>query len=211
MWKLISKLLNSGTKNGKKKPSPITPEIPVGEGDPDARRSISIVSDCSGSMEGKKMDQAKKAMVASLDNCPEDLEVGLVCFGGEVSVSAGLTYNHYELQETVRSLIAGGRTPLLKALEAAREKHIIKSHTETGLVIYTDGKPTEAGPKEILRYGKKLKSNGTTIVTVGIGEDVNESFLKSLASSRDDFYYAEAPEEVFSGITEAIGSLVTVK
>lgn len=178
-----------------------SPKIPITEGDPRARLSLSIEGDISNSMAGEKMDQACTALTTSLTKCPEDIEVGLVTFGHRAVVQAGLTYQHRKLRSIVNSLSTKGKTPLFDALKASYQSHIEKSKTETGIVIFTDGKPTEASVGEILSYGDKLKNRGTRIITVGIGENVNESFLRKLASSREDYYFAEAPTDIFSEIT----------
>ena len=187
-----------------------TVQIPVSEGDPEATISIPIVIDKSGSMEGVKMLQAKRAIISSLEECPDNVEVGLTTFGLKVTVPAGLTYRHDKLKEITDNLTAKGKTPLLKGLEATYENHILKSKTNNSIVLFTDGKPTESSEADILRYGDRIKER-TEIITVGIGKKVNERFLRKLASSREDYYFAEAPKDIFPTITTAIGSLVTTK
>ncbi len=187
-----------------------TVQIPVSEGDPEATISIPILIDKSGSMEGVKMLQAKRAIISSLEECPDNVEVGLTTFGLKVTVPAGLTYRHDKLKEITDNLTAKGKTPLLKGLEATYENHILKSKTNNSIVLFTDGKPTESSEADILRYGDRIKER-TEIITVGIGKKVNERFLRKLASSREDYYFAEAPKDIFPTITTAIGSLVTTK
>lgn len=185
-------------------------QIQVSEGDPEATKSISIIIDISGSMKGNKMLQAKRAIISSLEKCPDNVEVGLTTFGLKVTVPAGLTYRHDKLKEITNNLTAKGKTPLLKGLQASYENHILQSKTDNGIVLFTDGKPTESSEAEILHYGDRIKKS-TEIITVGIGKKVNERFLRKLASSREDYYFAEAPKDIFPTLTTAIGSLVTTK
>lgn len=185
-------------------------QIQVSEGDPEATKSISIQFDSSGSMEGEKIREAKRGVTAFLKNCPEYVEVGLTTFGSKVTVPAGLTYRHNKLAEITNNLTARGKTPFLRGLKASYENHVLKSKTNNSIVLFTDGKPTETKEAEILRYGDRIKKR-TEIITVGIGKKVNERFLRKLASSREDYYFAEAPKDIFPTITTAIGSLVTTK
>lgn len=183
------------------------PQLPVRSGDPDAVKSISIAADCSGSMSGEKIKEAKKAIVTFLGRCPVDVEVGLTTFGGQVQVPAGLTYEHQVLQEIIEKLQTSGGTPFLEGLQQSYRKHIAESKTDSYVVLFTDGKPTENSESKILNYGEKVKQDAE-IKTVGIGNKVNDKFLRKLASTDQDYYFAEAPEDITDTFGEVTGSLV---
>lgn len=183
------------------------PRLPVRPGDPDAIKSISIIADCSESMSGEKIMEAKKAIVTFLSRCPVDVEIGLITFGGQVQVPAGLTYEHEDLQEIIEKLQTSGHTPFLEGLKQSYKSHIIESRTERHVVLFTDGKPTENSEYKILDYGEKVKQDAE-IKTVGIGNKVNDKFLRRLASTDQDYYFAEAPEDITDTFSEVTGSLV---
>jgi len=64
------------------------------------------------------------------------------------------------------------------------------------MVIATDGQPTDTSEEDILEYANPIKKRGVWIITIGIGKDVNEDFLKKLASSPEDYHFAKASFEL---------------
>jgi len=183
------------------------PQLPVRQGDPNAVKSISIIADCSGSMIGEKIKEAKKAMITFLGRCPADMEIGLITFGGEVKVPAGLSYEHKVLQEIIENLQISGSTPFLRGLKRSYKSHIMESKADSFVILFTDGKPTENSESKILNYGEKVKKEAR-IITVGIGSQVNNTFLRKLASTDQDYYFAEAPEDITDTFREVTGTLV---
>lgn len=181
-----------------------------GHGNPTARLSLSLVEDCSGSMDTEgKIDKAKKASIDLVDSLEDrEVEIGLVSFGGRVDLETDLMQNFSQLKDAIRRLRAGGNTPFLKAMQVSISSHLEFANGERVLVMDTDGRPSFAGKDEILQLGTSLKEKGVRIVTIGIGEDVNSQFLRRLASTPEDYYFAQAPEDI-SGVFETVtGSLV---
>ncbi len=62
-------------------------------------------------------------------------------------------------------------------------------------VIATDGHPDES-QDTILGYACKMKGRGIRIVVIGIGSGIPEDFLRQLASSEDDYFFAKASVEL---------------
>lgn len=150
--------------------------------------TITLLLDISGSMAGKKIGDAKQAIVEFLRrNDLEGSEVGLVTFGAAVKTYE-LNYEPSFLEENIRHLEAGGETPMMRAIGTAYE--IMKDKSNRVMVIATDGHPKDAKEGEILEYASSLKRKGLRIITIGIGEDVNKEFLLSLASSREEYHFA---------------------
>ncbi len=75
-----------------------------------------ILVDCSGSMSGTRLDEAKKALTRYLDVVDQDTATYLyTIYQGNVKSFGKLDRN--ELKSTIASLKANGGTPLGKALE----------------------------------------------------------------------------------------------
>lgn len=172
--------------------------------------SVSLIEDGSGSMSNSnKLHNAKKSSINLVDNLKkESVEVGLISFGGKVKVETPLTTNFEKVNDKIRQLTAGGRTPFMKAMIAAQEEHFSRANGRKILVLDTDGKPSYESQSKILDYGEVLKENKVRIITIGIGKDVNENFLRKLASSPEDYYFAEAPEDIGETFREVTGTLV---
>lgn len=187
------------------------PNSEVKGGDPAAVLTVSLIFDVSGSMVGEKIDQAKYAASNLVTNLNEDVEVGLIAFGGKARLVSGLTHNFDAVEEKIRSLDVGGRTPLMEALELSEQFHIDKSKTDSCIVVDTDGHPNDAPTEEILAKAGELKKGGSEIFTIGIGEMVDDGFLKKLASSRDNYFYAEAPDLIKDKFQKVKGILRTLE
>jgi len=190
--------------------SEIVPESEINEGNRNATLSVSLLQDISGSMAGLKDEQAKKASCNTLDSLNKGVEVGVIAFGQKARLISGLSYNFEKIKSQVRALSVGGLTPLMGSLELSKEYHISKSKTKSVIVITTDGMPTDAPNEEIIELAEQIKSQGSKIITIGIGEEVQDEFLKKLASSPEDYHFAEAPDQIGRQFEKVVGTLRTL-
>lgn len=174
--------------------------------------SIALLLDTSGSMSGEKIEDAKEALVSFLQtvNLAEN-EVALVTVGEQVTWMSGLTQNNSYLEKEINALEAGGGTPIMQAIKAAHEEVLKKGKAKPVMVFATDGMPTDSSEEEILEYATPIKRGGTRIITIGIGEDVNEEFLKRLASSPEDYHFAKASFELKEIYKKVVSGLVIRK
>lgn len=171
-----------------------------------SKNSIVLLLDISASMYGKKIKDAKEALVHFLKsiNLTEN-EVGLVAFGERIRMSK-MSQDHIHLETKINSFGADGGTPIRNAIKTAYED-ILKEKTSPVMVIATDGQPTDSSEEELLEYAIPIKRRGVRIITIGIGEDVNDKFLKRLASSREDYHFAKASFElkkIYEKVAEAL-------
>ena len=160
------------------------------------RFSIALLLDASGSMGGKKSIDAQDALISFLKNIDlKENEVGLVIFGGTIRTSQ-LTNSSSFLERNIRSIDTGGSTPLLGAIQKGYKDVLKRANGKRVIVVATDGEPTDASKKEILDYTASIKKAGTRITTIGIGEDVDEGFLKELASSSGNYFSAKTSDRL---------------
>ena len=164
---------------------------------PILNHSITLLLDTSVSMSGEKIEDAREALGSFLKtvNLAEN-EVSLVTFGGQITWMDGLTQNSKYIQKEIDALEAEGGTPMMQAIRIAHEDVLKKARAHPVMVIATDGQPTDDSEEEILDYATSVKKNGTWIITIGIGDDVNNDFLRKLASSSDDYHFAKASFEL---------------
>ena len=160
-----------------------------------SKYAIVLLLDASGSMSGVKIKDAKEALFHFLRsiNLIEN-EVGLVAFGERIK-TCELCQDRIQLETRIETFEADGGTPMMNAIEIAYEK-LLKGKISPVMVIATDGQPNDASEEEILEYVTSIKKKGVWMITIGIGEDVNEDFLKGLASSSEDYHFAKASFEL---------------
>jgi Ca-activated chloride channel family protein len=167
-------------------------------------RDMVFVLDTSGSMQGPKMDQARRALKFCLNNLTPRDRFGLMNFA--------TTVNRYRdrLLETSReqveqackwvdNLEATGGTAINDALAAALEMRENDPSRTFTIVFFTDGQPTvgETNIERITRNVLERNTASTRIFTFGVGDDVNATFLDQLAErTRAVSTYVKPAEDI---------------
>lgn len=172
--------------------------------------SIALLIDTSGSMAGEKIEEAKKAMLSFLNKTDLTVnEVGLVEFGNYVLVVSELSRDEQNLRDSITTLKSGDGTPMLEGIKLANGTMLLGCQGRPVMVISTDGQPNEPN-EDILEYAAGIKERGVWIITIGIGRDVDSEFLKQLASSPDDYHFAEASielEKIYTSIATGLATM----
>ena len=106
---------------------------------------VTFVLDTSGSMSGKKIDQAKQGMTKALDGMAQNNQVGFLTFAENLGISIPvepLSVNRFSITNAVQKAKAQGSTALYDAIKAGIEM----SDTALGdpeairaVVVLTDG------------------------------------------------------------------------
>ncbi|MDX1963813.1 MAG: VIT and VWA domain-containing protein [Pirellulales bacterium] len=159
------------------------------------KKTVLFVVDKSGSMSGKKMEQAKGALkfvlnnlrdgdtfnVIAYDDKVESWKPEVQTFGDETRKSA-LGY--------VEGLYAGGSTNISGALKTALAQ--IQDASRPNFVIFlTDGLPTagETNEQKIVTQTRELNKLKARIFAFGVGYDLNSRLLDKLV--RENFGLSE--------------------
>jgi Mg-chelatase subunit ChlD len=156
--------------------------------------AIVLVIDKSGSMEGVKMQLAKRAALATAEAInPRDV-IGIVAFDSEAEVLLELTPagDHGTISDKVSTLEAGGGTFIYPGLEDAHTMLEASNARKKHVILMTDGMSQGFGYPELAQL---MASDGITISTVGIGSDADVKLLEQIASAgggrsyfTNDFY-----------------------
>lgn len=154
------------------------PKLPV----PDKiqPKSVKIVVDCSGSMNGDSIAQARQAISDILSQLRPDDFFNIITFG-----SSHATYfdrqvqankdNITKVRRLLRSLEADmGGTEMQKALQATVK--LTGPSIPQDILLITDGEIWQ-GEETI----GMMKKSGHRVFTVGVGSSVSESFVRQLA------------------------------
>lgn len=165
-------------------------------------KDVAFVLDTSGSMAGKKIQQAKKALQFCVENLNDNDRFEIIRFSTEVEplfdklVDASRA-NRDKANDFVQDLKAMGATAIDDALAKALALHTGDSDRPFVIVFLTDGQPTigTTDTDEILAHVKKWNTGGRRIFCFGIGTDVNTHLLDSIAEQTRAFSQYVLPEE----------------
>jgi Ca-activated chloride channel family protein len=168
-------------------------------------KDICLVLDTSGSMAGKKMDQAKRALAFCLANLNEEDRFDVVRFSTEAddlfdALKPANKENVAKAQQFVEGLKPIGGTAideaLQKALKLGRERGE-KDKRPYVVIFLTDGQPTIGETREdaILANVSKANTDGVRVFSFGIGTELNTHLLDRLAEATKSFSQYVIPSE----------------
>src|SRR5262245_21665078 len=154
-------------------------------------KTVIFVVDRSGSMSGKKIEQAKESLKFVLNNLRQGDTFNIVAYDSNVeSFRPELQKYDEETRKAalgfVDGIYAGGSTNIDGALTTALA--MIKDDSRPNFVFFlTDGLPTAGETNEAKIAAKTLQNNlvRARLINLGVGYDVNSRLLDRLA--RDNF------------------------
>jgi len=173
---------------------------------------VLLVIDTSGSMTGffgwgDKLEQAKDAANTFLDNVPAQNRVGLVSFGGNVTLLtplASFESNQAELRDKVTNLSASGDTRLYDAiqesLEMLKEAADQEGERMQAVVVLSDGKDTSSRIPlrrvvELINASRDDR-NPVIVVPVGYGSGADTGALNDIAQASATRVQSGEPENI---------------
>jgi len=194
--------------------------VPQGEWAPGARGGMRIqifgepkgfaylALDCSGSMEGEKITQARRgALDFARGARAKGYAVGLIAFSDEAIHLCDPQADVTRLSAHLESVQVGSATNMADALSVALRKLKEKAGNRA-VVLVTDGQPNRGEPNPVeatLRAARALKDAGIEIITIGT-DDADAAFLKQIAT-RSDLSIMVEREELERGISSATALL----
>jgi Ca-activated chloride channel family protein len=158
-----------------------------------APKDIVFVFDTSGSMNGAKIEQAKRALQFILNNLNPHDRFNIIRFNSEVEpFRKGLVEAAPASVEAARDFVAEikavGGTAIDDALATSFEslpttRLASDDGRRTMIVFMTDGQPTigETNPERILANVARLNRGRARLFVFGVGDDVNTLLLDRLA------------------------------
>lgn len=185
-----------------------------------AAKDVVFVLDCSGSMAGEKIEQARNALRYCLQRLGKDDRFGIVDFNTQPRLFAPQLVQDTQARQSaldyVSRLEATGGTNINEALLVALD--LLRDSEHATIIFLTDGLPTTGvtDESEIRRnvrrltrtgsppnpYNHKEAERGLRLYTFGVGYDVNTRLLDGLAKENSAFADYIAPQE---NIEERIG------
>lgn len=150
---------------------------------------LALVIDRSGSMAGEKLANARAAADAVIDRMGPEDRVSVIAYGSDVDVLAtrvpGSAAGKRTLHDAVDSIDDSGGTFLSGALHAARKALAGRASPNAvrKMLLLTDGAANEGAtdPRSLARIADHLAASGISLSTIGIGPDIDDTELLSLA------------------------------
>jgi Mg-chelatase subunit ChlD len=158
-----------------------------------APMNIVMLIDCSGSMYGQSMDDARAAAWTFAEkSLASNRQIAVVAFPG--GVICPLTTDGRKIEEALLALSPVGSTPLAEGLAAARELTRTKAGVQKVFVVLTDGHPDD--PDSATTEATRIRTSGGRLVTIGVGPQVRPEFLRLLASRPEDYHFCNESVEL---------------
>ena len=184
--------------------------LPEGGQKPVQAADLVIVLDRSGSMQGRKLRDARQAVIGLLDHLGPDDRLALLTYSNGVQTRSGLVplnpTNRQRITATVAEIRAGGGTNLGAGL--GRGMDILLQAPGDGrqrrVILISDGLANQGvtGVDALGRMAAGAVDNHFSISTVGVGLDFNEILMTAVADRGAGQYHFLEDPQVFAQVFE---------
>ena len=177
-----------------------SPEVKASDARPQPKTVI-FVLDRSGSMAGKKIEQARRTLKSVLNNLREDDLFNIVVYDDRVEsfkpeLERYSSRSREEAERYVDNIREGGSTNIDSALKSALAM-IRDEYRPSYILFLTDGLPT-AGETQELRIAdncRQANSRRARLFCFGLGYDVNARLLDRLSGGNSGTSEYVKPDE----------------
>jgi Mg-chelatase subunit ChlD len=161
---------------------------------------VYILLDCSGSMAGNKIKQAKEGIIDfAKDAFIKEYFVGLISFDSLAKIICKPTSDINLITNSLEKMLTTGTTNMADAIILAH--HELKSTNYTRyIVIATDGQPDNE--QFALTAGQRAKADNIDIIAIGT-DGANQDFLRKIAS-KSELSNKVLKEEFGVGISSSV-------
>jgi Ca-activated chloride channel family protein len=180
--------------------------------------NLAVVLDRSGSMsEEHKIDNAKKALYALIDQLHEDDIFSLVIYDDVIEVlrEAGPVGNKRSLKSLVEEIYPRNSTNLgggvIEGFRQAQQ-YACREYTNR-VVLLSDGLANRGitDANELNRIARRYRSQSISLTAMGVGLDYNENLMAGLAESGGgNYYFIESAHQLASIMAREFDLLKTV-
>lgn len=156
--------------------------------------AVALIIDKSSSMEGRKIELARLSAIGVVEHLRPIDTIGVLIFDN--SYQWAVPMRKAEDKALIKRLIVGivpdGGTQIAPALTEAYRKVAATTATYKHVVLMTDGISEEGDSLELAR---QAADHQVTISTVGLGQDVNRTYLERVADvSGGKSYFLNEPQ-----------------
>jgi len=142
-------------------------------------RTLVLVIDRSGSMQGAKLDAAKLAVDSAVGTLQAGDQVAVIAFDSEaqIFVKPQLASNRVQIAKDLSRLTSGGGTNILTGMKEAYEVlHDLKPSSKH-VILLSDGQSPSDGISDLI---KEMRKDQITISTIAV-EGADDVLLKQIS------------------------------
>jgi len=182
---------------------------------PHPPRTLVVVLDRSGSMQGERLSGAQRALTDLLDRLDPDDRFGLITFDNTVRVDIPVAplVDKSRARQCIAAVRPGGATDLsagyLRGLQEARRSVV---GAGCRLLLISDGHANAGGvdPEQLGAVAAKAAADGiTTTTTLGFGLGYDERLLKAIAAGGNGGeLFAEHADQAVAAISAELDGLL---
>ena len=187
-----------------------------GLADPSASRvrlgtDMIVVLDRSGSMEGGKIEHARRAVRELIDQLTARDRFALVAYSDQATLLIPLSGVETRSKERWREIAAAvtvdGYTNLSGGLDLARQalEHSKIRNPASRVILISDGLANrgDTSHEGLMARARHFKQTATNLTAIGVGLDFNEVLMSSLADTGlGNFYYVDDSEQLAEIFTQ---------
>ncbi len=147
--------------------------------------ALSLVIDRSGSMQGRPLELAQAAAVATARALGPDDLIEVIAFDSEPEriVRMQPARNRARIEDDIRRLRPGGGTAIFPAVDAAAQDLAVTRAVTRHVILLTDGQGQPDEPPHIQTVVESMVADGVTVSTVGIGTQVDRALLERIGQT----------------------------
>lgn len=165
-----------------------------------AALNFGFVLDHSGSMDGAKLDNMKRAVEIAVDMLKPTDFVSVVEFddGAKTIVPCQPATNLPAIKQAIHKIKSAGGTEMSKGMKLGLDELGKQQDGKrvTRMLLLTDGQ-TNGDEKECMALAAKAKGAGVSIAAYGLGDDWNETLLNEIGGqSGGNSYFIENPSDI---------------
>tara|TARA_B100000508_G_scaffold140255_2_gene140703 strand:- start:10379 stop:11767 length:1389 start_codon:yes stop_codon:yes gene_type:complete len=186
---------------------------------------VAVAIDLSGSMNNdgdnppQPVTDALAAASQFVNTLKEEDQVSVIAFATRAAVVTELTNLHGAVANAISGLEISpaeevGFTNTVDALLTAQTELNSVRHNEDArrvLVLLTDGLPTAAGDEDVIstteETAQMLDDDSIEVYAIGLGQNVDQQFVRNLASDGSNAYFAPTGADLMSIYAEITSSL----
>lgn len=182
--------------------------------------NLALVLDRSGSMTGAKLEKARQAASMAIDQLDSNDYVSLIIYDNNAEIlippqRVESARDRAALKERIARITPGGGTAIHAGVQLGAEalrKHMDRERVNR-VILLSDGL-ANVGPSkssDLSALGHKLREEGMSVTTIGLGDDYNEDLMTALAeASQANYYYVQDAEKLPGIFSKELGVARTV-
>ena len=168
-------------------------------------RDIVLALDVSGSMEGKPIEETKKASLNFINTIlKEDASIGIVTYDNSANVMSDFSGDEQTLKSLANNISGGGGTNIEAGLARAVKMLGTSNAKKKIIVLMSDGEPNDGKVgEELISYADEIKRKGIYIYTLGFFENMGSGkssaqvLMEKIASDGCHYEVADADDLKF--------------